>query len=368
MAYATGSAGSITALLDNLKTFAVANGWKLVEDGSYTLQFASSTVSHSNQYSINPYSAFESQAISAGYSSASAKRVVLQKNGVYFQVFGYLQKGYKNRVLGDYAWIEVWIADSHTTGAGNAHLGTNLRKQATVGNMTQSFSAYHIFSAGDYLHMVIEETAGQFRHLSFGFLTKYGTFTGGQYACSQTWYEHNSIAGDWNDYRAYLPFGGAGSYISNDLLPRGAFRADIDGATNRWINHAAYSSESGVTGGTFGLATYANHQNRRALKTANNIPLGLLDVFYDLAPQTWNGVTPLASLYATATRGGSDYNWSLLGEYPDVRYLNITNYAAGNEITLGTEVWKVFPIFSKQYATGPYALSYDHGLAYRKVT
>ena len=62
-----------------------------------------------------------------------------------------------------------------------ANLQTNNRKFVMVGPMATSLYAYHLFSSGDFIHVVIEEMPGRFRHLSFGLINKYGAFAGGQY-------------------------------------------------------------------------------------------------------------------------------------------------------------------------------------------
>lgn len=55
-----------------------------------------------------------------------------------------------------------------------------------------------------------------------------------------------------------------------------------------------------------------------------------------------------------------------------MRYLNIANFAPGQEITIGTDTWKVFPMLRKGVGTGgnpagdiPY--SDNHGYAFKKT-
>ena len=377
MAYSTGSAASITALVDAIRVFAVANGWTQTDDGTYSLAFSVGAATQTNQYAMA--SNLPNNTISSPTSPVTAKRTVLSKGGVYFQIFGYLQQGYKNKSLSTNAFIECWVSDAYTTGTTNAHTQTNLRKTAICGSMTQSFINYHLFTnaTGDYIHCVIEETAGYFRHFAFGQLTKYCTFTGGQYVQGTFWPEASAGGLDFGTTEALIPFGANGMDATSSYYNvRGfnSFRADLDSVTNKWILQTKSQSVS-QPAGYFGMTSYCNDQtnnSRASNQSAGSANAQTLfgDIFYDGAPMAWNGVAPLCPLMVTATRSTINL-WSLLGEFPDVRYINIKNLSPGDEITLGADTWKVFPIFCKSntWVSGQATpLSYEHGLAYKKIS
>lgn len=367
MAYSTGSASSITALIDAIRVFAVANGWTQADDGTYNFTFTGSET----QTSPGPIaSASGDQSLQQSSGTVTAKRSVLSKGGVYWQIFGYLATGYKNQVLGTNAYIECWCSDNYASGTNNAHTFTHLVKSGYLGALSQTFATYHLFtnSTGDYIHVVIEETAGQFRHFSIGNVKKYGTWTGGQYVQASHWAEH-TFPSDFSSAMR-LPFGASGQeYAFSFDKPANVHRADIDTLTGNWVYLT--TTTSSPTPGRFGPASYSNNAlDRRgnggggAVGTNNDLGGAL---FYDQSPMGWNGLAPLLPLYVTCTRNGSVNNWSMLGEFMDVRYMNMSNFAPGDEFTIGSDTWKVFPIFAKTYSTGAHAVSYDHALAYKKI-
>ncbi|PLT16019.1 hypothetical protein [Ralstonia mannitolilytica] len=184
MAYVTGASADINTLLTAIKNFAVANGWTANATDTFTLTFASygwnGGAAHADTMSmvssVGSSDAYRNQS----ETSLVANRVVLTKNGVSWQLFAVNKKLLKNGVSGTYACLEAWACDGFAAGTA-ANLQTNNRKFVMVGPMATSLYGYHLFANGDFVHVVIEETPGRFRHLSFGFINKYGAFAGGQY-------------------------------------------------------------------------------------------------------------------------------------------------------------------------------------------
>jgi hypothetical protein len=78
------------------------------------------------------------------------------------------------------------------------------------------------------------------------------------------------------------------------------------------------------------------------------------------------GVIPMYSLSAYY-RDPSNPRAYLLGYMPDVRCLNIRNFAVGEEVTVGSDTWKIFPVSFKTEAS-VVDRSYYSGIAYRKFT
>src|SRR5574343_1589377 len=132
MAYQSGSSVTISALMDAVKAFAVANSWTLAVDDTYTLAFAGSGVTHSsNQSMALQYGGNDS--FSGAAASAVARRLVLSNGAAWFTLLAYTQTGYKNQHAGSYNYIEIWSAESYVAGAANAAAGTNNRKLALCG-------------------------------------------------------------------------------------------------------------------------------------------------------------------------------------------------------------------------------------------
>lgn len=257
-----------------------------------------------------------------------------------------------------------------------ANLQTNNRKFVMVGPMATSLYAYHLFSNGDFVHVVIEETPGRFRHLSFGFINKYGAFAGGQYLTAGCPIESfTTTPNAFNSVNHTIPFGANGQGPSRVSLatygyPGTYVRADIDGWTVGWrLLTTGYWDTANLD--VCGCASYANVTNNRAgyISGGPQVTLHTLahDLAYHCSPQSYNGLAPMLPCYAGVNRTPYIGTWTLLGEFPDVRFLNISNFNPGDELVLGTEVWKIFPLWNKAYTLGAEPISYDYGLAYRKV-
>lgn len=379
MAYATGSAANVAALLAALETFAVANGWTSDVSDSISLVVDTGAASTNAQSSLVPL-------VSAGLvttgntisSPVTATRVGLSKSGAHFQIFGFKCNSNKNGVGSvDHSFIEIWGADAYS-GAANYYSQTNVKRLTITSSMANSFAAYHLFSDGDYIHLVIEETTGNFFHVSFGFIEKYTAFTGGQYAMCSSFYEYPyvSSARTWEAPYTVPPFTGPTSFNGDPTYPTPTtrVRADIDSLSNNWLFICGVSNAQSGGAATWaskqGGASYRNPNPGRALAGGGGYEdtrtlIG--DIAYQLTPQPWNGVAPFTPLWVPTTRTPFE-NWSLLGHYPDVRYLNMSDYSPGQEITLGSDTWKIFPCFAKVYTADGGLHSYDHAIAYRKAT
>lgn len=379
MAYVTGASADINTLLTAIKNFAVANGWTANATDTFTLTFRTYG-SNGGATHISTTSMISSVSGSDAYKNQSetslvANRVVLTKNGVSYQLFAVNKKLYKNGVNGTYACLEAWVCDSFAAGAA-ANLQTNNRKFVMVGPLPTSLYAYHLFSNGDFVHVVIEETPGRFRHLSFGFINKYGAFAGGQYLTAGCPTESPTTAPyAFNATNHMIPFGSNGQGPSRSALASNGYpgtyvRADIDGWTVGWrlISTGSYTTEQLDA---YGCSSYANATNNRAgyigSGTQNSLNTLAHDLAYHCSPQSYNGLAPMLPCYVGVNRTPYVGTWTLLGEFPDVRFLNISNFNPGDELILGTDVWKIFPLWNKAYTPGTEPISYDYGLAYRKV-
>ena len=379
MAYATGASATISTLLTAIRNFAVVNGWTASATDTVTLAF-SSVPGNGGATHASTTSMVSSVSNSTAYQNQSeaslvTNRVVLTKNGVSWQLFAFNKKLFKNGVTGTYACLEAWVCDSFSSGVA-ANLQTTNRKFVLIGPMATSLFGYHLFSNGDFVHLVVEETTGRFRHLSFGFINKYGTFTGGQYLTAGCPLESaNTTPLGFNTSTHIVPFGANGQGPSRALIASNAYpgtyvRADIDGWSAGWrLISSGFWDTANLD--AYGCATYVNATNNRAGYITGGPQVSLVTLAHDLAyhcsPQGYNGLAPMMPCHAGVNRTPYASTWTLLGEFPDVRFLNISNFNAGDELTLGTDVWKIFPLWNKAYTTLSEPISYDYGIAYRKV-
>lgn len=379
MAYITGASADISTMLTAIMNFAVANGWTASATDTFTLTFPTYSANGGSTHtsttsmisSVSGSDAYRNQS----ETSRVANRVVLTKNGVSYQLFAVNKKLYKNGVSGTYSCLEAWVCDGYSAGTA-ANLQTNNRKFVMVGPMATSLYAYHLFSNGDFVHVVIEETPARFRHLSFGFINKYGSFTGGQYLSAGCPIESSTTTPNaFNTSNHMIAFGSNSQAVSRASLasygyPGTYVRADIDGWTVGW-RMLTISSWDTPNLDVCGCSTYSNTTNNRAgyiaSGTQDSVNALAHDLAYHCSPQSYNGLAPMLPCYVGVNRTPYVGTWTLLGEFPDVRFLNISNLNPGDELILGTDVWKIFPLWNKAYTLGSEPISYDYGLAYRKV-
>jgi len=92
----------------------------------------------------------------------------------------------------------------------------------------------------------------------------------------------------------------------------------------------------------------------------------------ELAAIDYNGRTPLQTPYVQVSTDGVHVPY---GTPPNVRYINMEFFEAGDELTIGSDTWKVFPVIrrgpSKGYMNPPTEpsdeFSDNYGIAYLKA-
>lgn len=303
--YETGTATGPADLITKLITFATTNGW-----------------------AVN--------------TPASGK--VFTKGGMYFGV--------------NWDTDDVWVCGATGYSAGsawNAQPGASA-SQCDSNNMAGPYLAYHFFTgaAPDYLHVVVETTAGIFRHFVMGSLAKHGAFTGGEYIGAAYWHMTVVSAGVTpnhpdNPYHA-VPFD-AYSYLGASAN-RAAVRADIDAKSNNWMQF-------------YYPSFYGGNYAKGVVRGQNQ---GLLESLHERSPSEFNQITPLLPMLICGERPSTMS--SPLGYVPDMRYVNMTNFTPGDTVTIGADQWMVFPLIQKtatwDNASSSTPSSGTYGFAYKK--
>ena len=313
MAYQTGTANDLDDLIGIIRAFAEAQGWTI------------------HRHVVG--TAIDSELIlSSGSTYAVLKARTFTGSFWYYGVS-------QNMTI-----EELWIygATAYDSAAAfDAQPGSTYEKIAN--HMYGPFAAYHLFGTAQYIHVVVEQSAGEFRHILFGEIDKTATFTGGAYIAATFW-DHNYNYIDSPDSGGHqLPFSaGSKNYRMNTEV-----RADLDGYT--WgICYRYDSSKPEVI----------------SLPRSGNAMNALL---IECAPNEFNGVTPLLPMPVAFERTGGKF--SPLGYVPDMRLCNMRNLSPGQEITLGTDTWVCFPMMTKKDPSirDDRPNSGWYGYAYRKV-
>lgn len=333
MAYQTGTATDRADLLDKLRVFLLANGWTI-------------------------------EAWRFRVAQATARWLAVSKSGVF------LNFAETNTIPGavthmlttahlNCRWSTSYAAGSdfqaQPGGAGNGP-GTS---DTCVGDLPGPFASYHFFdgvgASGPYVYVAVEVSAGEFRHFGGGILEKVGTYTGGEFTFGHYW---SAVLGTLND-----PTNGING------VP---FDSSNGSSQNAQVAMASVRCVESVGGGE--ILAYANSTNRgmrcggwvraNTQPSAGDAAGSPLLAIYQAGPIPEIGLAPLIRVPCYAERPSGFF--SLIGEPPAFRHIRVDFLNPGDEITLGTEVWKTFPVVRKGTAPGNRG-SGNFGIAYRRT-
>lgn len=337
MAYQTGTSSNVNDLLDKFRLFAIAQGWTVnrwVAAGSgYEL-----CISKGTAY-FNMRSCSNETVIVNGSSGANKYGIVLNGSDGYSAGSAWdRQPGYPVRMS--------------TTGGDQWH--TLFPLVTTTG----PFPAYHFFAPDSKtLYAEVEVTTGVFQRFGFGALDVFNPACPGEgrFVYSTSSGHVTNLTSNSSDFLVadadnlshateFVPFRAADVTVSNDVtssyrVSASAVRVAF-GSFNNWAG-------SGRSVGTTGLAMACQGG-------------GCHDkVLRDFSPNPLNNVAIL--LPCIVSLNVNNEFLSPIGTIPGMRFMDMTNYLPGEEFTLGSDTWKVFPWFSKG------GIGYNRGIAYLKV-
>ena len=313
MAYQENTGADPADVIDKIATFAAANGWTV----------------HANSL------------------SGSNRTLVLRKGGDYVQLWN--DDTTSIRVTG---FIGYAAGTAYNLQAGYA--GTVARAHVGAGPFTQVY-LFADTAPSDHVHVVIEGANGIFSHISFGQVDKLGTWTGGTYFDATWWSQSYFQAYYWTEYSHPL----FDSAHAHDGF-RGAVRCDIpaDARADAWAvmdEDLAYKLRTGLSGGNGNQSTGEGFLTTQC---------------YNRNAAPFSGQVTLGTIRFDVSRDGGFF--SPAGMFPNVRYLTMERYTPGQEITVESDTWKVFPMRRKgvgQSNTDPqyWPFSNNHAFAFKKV-
>jgi len=316
MAFETGGASSAADLLDKLRIFAAANGWTIDAN--------------------------------VARSDGPTGNVVVMRRGtaIYAAVYTDTAAGSS---IDPGPYIGCYTYPGAYSGAANAMAQANKTSGSQCNKMTGPFQAYYFFSAGDYLHAVVEVSPGLFRHFGIGILEASGALTSGAYNHALRWhYGPTEVNVATSDNHA-VPFDSNGSsqgWLGTEL------RADSDSVSPRTIRLYDVSPADPNGGWAGWLSGGAQHAGS---------PLNPLA---RVGPSTLTGRTVLLPLITSIDRPSG--NVSIVGGPRDMRLVRIDNLAPAATLTVGPDTWRAFPVCRKNGDAGVES-SLAYGYAYRVI-
>lgn len=331
MAYQTGTASGANDLLDKLRLFAVANGWSANRWAAIGNGRELCLAKGSAFFSLRSYQN-ETVALNGGTGTNRTGLAVTGADGYSAGAAWDRQPGYPQRTSGG-------ATDQYS---GYTPFVTN----------PGPFPAYHMFAPDSKtIYLEVEVTTGTFQRLGFGALDLFnpasaggGRFfyaTGGHAAATDST-ATSAWLGSHIDNGSYsleeVPFRAA-DYGANTTQPGSCVRAAF-GSFDNWCGSATRISQTLLAQACQGGGVHDK-------------------ILRDLSPNPLNGIGILTPNVVSVSR--ADDFLSPLGVVPGMRYMDMTNYLPGDEFTLGSDVWKVFPWYQKG------GRSYQRGIAYLKA-
>jgi hypothetical protein len=334
MSYQSGTATGPTDLLDKIRAFLLADSWTINDhsaDGAGYRLHVQKTASDSTVMYFNFRSAIN--------------------ENVFGDSTGYLLTGIGINGSIGYDAGEAWNAQP--TYSMNRNY-TNATSGCVISNMsTSAIPSYFFFTIGDSVHIVVEVVSGEYQYMSFGCLAKQGVFTGGQYfSANYPSYGTNTMRTSYGPtYFSSPMYSGASTYYMHGFV-----YVDVDSVAN-WRMAASYASAPGPEIVFPACCPSISSSYYYWSET------GLASMFAGKSPNFYNNIAAMCPLYTSLKR--SDNNYSLLGCPDGIRFINTTNYSIGQEITYGSETWKIFRTGLHNGSIPTYHTNF--GFAFKKV-
>jgi hypothetical protein len=304
--YATGVPNTLAITLQDLATFAAANGWAIDENDAR-----------------------------AGFDWI----VSIHKGTCYLSF--YIRTGSNVLTLNG---ATAFAGGIDPQAQANAYPIANA--PVTVDAVIGPFVGYHLFTAAStspnaYMYLVIEVSAGVFRCIFTGQLPNVSGALPGIFIAATNWYAATPYK-SYPDYANtnFIPF----SAVSSNT----AVLVEVDGVMQWFCLNFPVGKRTG----------YLPVQSS-----------GFQNGGFSRSPNTFNGLAPYFPCGLFVERAVGNL-WSYAGSAPDLGYLNIANNNPKDEVALGGDTWKIFPACAKGITTNvynaPYFSSGNYGFALRK--
>jgi hypothetical protein len=314
--YATGTPTSLSDFLNSLNTFAVSAGW----------------TSHFNGV--------------PAFSGATDYMLSVSKDNCYLNYYVP-----NTAAIAGTLQIQLYGATGYASStAPSAQAGASPNPTLMYPPPVGPYNAYHFFSTAtsgiDYLHTLLEYSAGNFLQLHGGCLNPVGGASPATYCSGTRWgvlTGTNSSSDAGAPIGNFTPFSAENPFSSTLGAQMFQLRATVD-STARWFwpgNASPARAIGAVRTGSKNVHAFAR------------------------SPNTFNQLVPFIPLSLFVERAVGNV-YSYLGDVIDMRWMSLANNQAKDEITIGSDTWKVFPVISKQPFGSPTAATNNYGFAFRK--
>lgn len=340
MPFSIGSSATLDDFISSLLAFAVANAG-----------FAAQTTVQS----------------SAGSGSVNIRTV--SKGGVYWSM--HYHSAYLGTTSPGVVGVRAYMAYGNPTAGVNvstsslAPTALNSTAQSHFTMMahygyTGAYANHWLYTDGTCVHGILELSSGIYGHISFGLMTKQGTWTGGEYVSANS---ASTLSGNWYNW-------GLGSDRTQSVF------------SGQWCGNLLYGGDTCIRMNNAGVSADFWRANQQIFGSSMNStslfmsakstvspsrstpghPMGLI-LSYAPSTSTWRSPM-LPILFMRGVASGTVY---VLGRIPRVTFTRMTDDMP-NASLIHTD-WRVFPIFSRLTTTTSTVApgSGNWAIAYREI-
>lgn len=253
--------------------------------------------------------------------------------------------------------------DSGNGFAGTANASLNGQRRIDFGSAPEHM---FIFEDDNYFHVVVKTDTSFYAHFGAGYLVKNNDWTGGEYC--------------YASIQDPVATSNVAVAVASTFLLDGLAADDVSSHNNMEERCATLHIEGMDEQTTQKWAVCMGNQASGNRGTARNGDsrihiLGgfrggpFVTAFGQFAGTIQRGLVPMypiVQFYWNRTTGNFQ---GPLGQMPDVRGINIKNYANEQEITVGGDTWVVFPSYRrKDESTSGANFTMRQGIAYKQVS
>ncbi len=178
-----------------------------------------------------------------------------------------------------------------------------------------------------WVHVTFETAPGYFQHLYFGYVEKYGNYSGGAIADATYWQITTSQYNrSWEGSNNHLLFGGKNSYDTNYGKGAGALEIDHVDAPGDAYHFCYRGQKTYIAGGGWGDGYNARLAFVEPTGIEGNVIFHPVILFADINSNRF--VCPVACV-------------------PGVRIINISSFDPGQSVSVGNQNWRIFPMCNK---------------------
>jgi hypothetical protein len=320
MAYLAGTCTSLIDLLTTIKTFCTDNGWTLDGWKDSLTGSNSDTQVAGKELHIHKGDAYFSlktcNNIRAFYSTSTATKIT----GI--------------AISGSTSYDDSKEAANWATQPGFPPYWTSGLEGYPLGcsvEVADGSYPYYLFMINDAFVCCFEYATGCYKWITFGTLTKLGTYSGGMYFATSE--------GGYSSYDNCFLRRISQPENSSYMYPPNSFLYLTDGPQGtKWYNNG-HGNGNGTA-----LNQSTIDLNPQGMTSDNYAPTSYNSFIFVHYLKGYNSLTARRCMSPIPffVKDLVDSKWFTAGYIPGLRLINTQNITDGDEITLGSDVWKIF--------------------------